>query len=58
MLMAGQDPVVRAPARQDPKYDLDDEHPMDEDECLDFANQEPLPSPTPTGVLGPTEQFL
>ncbi len=58
MLMAGQDPVVCPPARQDPKYDLDDEHPMDEDECLDFANQEPLPSPTQTGVLGPTEQLL
>jgi hypothetical protein len=57
MLMAGQDPVVRPPASQDPKYDLDDEHPMDEDECLDFV-QEPLPSPTPTGVLGPTEQLL
>ncbi len=46
MLMAGPDPVVHHPARQKPNNDLDDEHPMYEDECLHFANQEPLPSPT------------
>ncbi len=46
MLMAGPDPVVcRPPAHQNPDNDLDDEHPMDEDECLDFADQEPLPFP-------------
>jgi hypothetical protein len=59
MLMAGQGPVVHPPARQVSDNDLDDEleHPMDEDEGLDFADQEPLPYPTPTGVLGPMEQF-
>ncbi len=44
--MAGPDPVVRPPASQNPNNDLDDELPMDEDERLDFADQEPLPSPT------------
>jgi hypothetical protein len=44
--MAGQDPVVCPSASQTSDNDLDDEHPMDEDERLDFADQEPLPSPT------------
>ncbi len=44
--MAGQDPVVHPPARQNPNNYLDDEYPMNEVELLDFANQEPLPSPT------------
>ncbi len=44
--MAGQDPVVLSPAPQNSDNDLDDECPMDEDELLDFADQEPLPSPT------------
>jgi hypothetical protein len=39
--MAGPDPVVHPPARQKPNNDLDDEHPMDEDKSLDFADQEP-----------------
>ncbi len=46
MLMAGPDPVVCPPACQNPNNDLDDEIPMEEDELLDFADQEPLPSPT------------
>ncbi len=46
MLMTGQDPVVRPPARQKSDNDLDDECPIDEDECLDFADQEPLTCPT------------
>jgi hypothetical protein len=46
------------PPSQDPDNDLDDEHPIDEDECFDIADQEPLPSPTLTGVLGPIAQFL
>jgi hypothetical protein len=44
--MAGPDPVVWGPARQKLNNDWNDEHPMDEDELLDFADQEPLPSPT------------
>ncbi len=35
-----------------------DEHPMDEDECLDYADHEPLPFPTSTGELGLMVQFL
>ncbi len=46
MLLAGQDPAVCSPARQNPNNDLDDEHPINEDELLDFADQEPFPSPT------------
>ncbi len=46
MLMAGQDPVVLPPSSPNPDNDLDDEHPMDEDELRDFSDQEPLPSPT------------
>ncbi len=52
MLMAGPvQPVrvARPPARQDSNNYLDDERPMDEDECLDYADQEPLPFPTSTG---------
>jgi hypothetical protein len=46
--MAGPDPVVCPPARQDHYDDLDDELlTMDEYERLDFADQESLPSPTP-----------
>jgi hypothetical protein len=44
--MAGLDPVVLTPACQNPNNDLDDELPMDVDEHLDFADREPLPSPT------------
>ncbi len=33
-------------ALQNPNNDLDDEITMEEDEILDFADQEPLPSPT------------
>jgi hypothetical protein len=58
MLTAGPVPVARPPARQDPDNDLDDEHPMDEDERLDYADQEPFPFPTSTGELGPMAQFL
>jgi hypothetical protein len=36
---------------------LDDDCPMDKNEGLDYADQEPLPFPTPTGVLGPIPQF-
>ncbi len=46
MLMTGPDPVVCIPTSQNPNYNLVDEHPMDEDELLDFADQEPLPSLT------------
>jgi hypothetical protein len=46
MLIAGPDPVNRHPACQNPNSDLVDELPMDEDERLDYADQEPLPSPT------------
>ncbi len=31
---------------------------MDGDEHLDYTDQEPLPFPTPTAVLGPMAQFL
>ncbi len=37
---------VLIPASQTLNNDLVDECPMDEDELLDFADQEPLPSPT------------
>ncbi len=50
--------MSRLSARQDPNNHLDDERPMDEDECLDYADQEPLPFPTSTGELGPMAQFL
>ncbi len=46
MLMAGQDAVVLPPSHQKPNNYLNDERLMDEDERLDFANQEPLSSPT------------
>jgi hypothetical protein len=46
LMMTGPDPVVRIPASQPLINDLFDEHPMDENELLDFADQEPLPSPT------------
>ncbi len=61
MLTAGQDQpirVARPPARQDSNNYLDDERPMDEDECLDYADQVPLPFPTSTGELGLMAQFL
>ncbi len=58
MLTAGPIPVVRPPASQDLDNDLDDEHQMDEDECLDYDDQEPFPFPTSTGELGPMAQFL
>jgi hypothetical protein len=58
MLSAGPVPVAHPPACQDPNNDLDDEHPMDEDERLDYADQEPFPFPTSTGELGPMAQFL
>jgi hypothetical protein len=54
MLTAGPVPV----ARQDPYNDLDDEHPMDENALLDYADQEPVPFPTSTCKLGPMAQFL
>jgi hypothetical protein len=41
--MTGPDPLVRIPTRQKPNNNLVDERPMDEDERLDFADQEPLP---------------
>jgi hypothetical protein len=50
--MTGPVPVAHPPACQDTDNDLDDERPMDEDECLDYADQEPLPFPTSTGELG------
>ena len=56
--MTGPVPVARPPACQDTDNDLDDERPMDEDECLDYADQEPLPFPTSTGELGLMAQFL
>jgi hypothetical protein len=37
---------------------LDGEHPMDEDEHLDYADQEPFPFPTSNAELGPMAQFL
>ncbi len=46
MLMTGPDHIVHFPIRQYPNNNLVDERPMDEDERLDFADQEPLPSPT------------
>ncbi len=49
---------MRNPARDAPDHDLDDDCPMDEDERLDFADQQPLHHPTPTGVLEPMAQFL
>jgi hypothetical protein len=39
-------PELRIPASQTLNNDLVDERPMDEDELLDFADQEPLSSPT------------
>jgi hypothetical protein len=47
--MTGPVPVARPPACQDTDNDLDDGRPMDEDECLDYADQESLPFPTSTG---------
>ncbi len=58
MLTAGPVPVACPPACQDPNNDLDDERPMDENERLDYADQEPLAFPTSTGELGPIAQFL
>ncbi len=58
MLMAGPDPVLCLPARQASDNNLDEVCPMDEGERLDYADQEPLPFPTPTEALGPMEQFL
>ncbi len=49
---------MRLPARDAPNKDLDDDRPMDEDELLNYADQEPLHLPTPSGELGPIEQFL
>jgi hypothetical protein len=49
---------VRNPARDAPNNDLDDDSPMDEDEHLDYADQQPLHLPTSTGVLGPMAQFF
>ncbi len=48
---------MRIPARDAPDNDLDGDRPMDE-EYLNYADQEPLHLPTPTGVLGPMAQFL
>jgi hypothetical protein len=47
-----------SPARNAPDHELDDDCLMDEDELLHYADQKSLPFPTPTEVLGPTEQFL
>ena len=33
-------------------------HPVDQDELLDYADQGPLQSPTATAVPGPLAQFL
>jgi hypothetical protein len=42
-----------------PDNELYDDRKIDEDEHHDYADdQEPLPFPTPTGVLGPLVQFL
>ena len=49
---------MRNPARDAPDNELDDDCSMDEDERLDYADQQPLHLPTPTGVFGPMEQFL
>ncbi len=43
---------MRNPARDAPDNDLDDDRPMDEDEHLDYADQEPLHLPTPTVLVG------
>ncbi len=53
MLMAGPDPVVHppSPACHASDNDLNDDCQMDEDERLDYADQEPLPFPSP--MLGP-----
>jgi hypothetical protein len=58
MLTARPIPVARPPAHQDLDNDLLDERPMDKDDCLDYADQEPLPFPASTGELGPMAQFL
>ncbi len=60
MLVAGLAPVMRSPAHNAPDNELDDDCSIDEVERLDYADQEPepLPFPTPTGVLGPMAQFL
>ena len=49
---------MRNPARDAPDHELDDDCSMDEDERLDYADQQPLHLPTPTGGLGPMAQFL
>jgi hypothetical protein len=51
--MTGPDSFVHISARPKPNNYLVDERPMDEDEHLDFADQEPLPSPTPSMVVSP-----
>jgi hypothetical protein len=56
MHMTGPDSFVRISARPNPNNYLVDKRPMDEDEHLDFADQEPLPSPTvptPSMVVSP-----
>jgi hypothetical protein len=57
LITAGPVPVARPPAPQDLDNDLDDEHPMDEDELLDYADKKPFPFPTSTGELGSMAQF-
>jgi hypothetical protein len=44
--MTEPDPFVCISASQSLNNELVDEHPMNEDAHLDFADQEPLPSPT------------
>ncbi len=51
--MAGPDPVVCPHASQASDNYLDDDHPNDEDEHLEYADQERSPYPIPNGVLGP-----
>ena len=50
--MTGPDHVLRPHASQAFDNDLDADHPMDQDELLDYADQGPLPSPTATAVPG------
>ena len=56
--MTGPVPVLRPHASQAFDNDLDADHPMDQDELLDCADQGPLPSPTATAVPGPLALFL
>ena len=58
MLIAGPDPGVRPRDSHASFNDLDADHPMNQDELLDFADQGSSPFPSATAEPGPLAQFL